>query len=238
MIKSNVIELIVLSICLCGCSAGNDAVQKEAEEVFFNGTDLTGWSSPNMEYWSVKEKAIVGQTPGDLAKNEFLWSQVRVTDFYLSVDVLLQPENRNAGIQFRSKMADSSGQAIGYQADVGDNNGQGVWGTIYDEHGRGTLDGSSVGSEVVKPGKWNHYEMLAIDDRIWTAINGKIVAALKDPDGERSGYIAFQIHSGPHQVVSYRINKLVHEPPPVLAGLTETQLNSLLHSPLKPESRP
>jgi hypothetical protein len=72
-----------------------------------------------MGYWSVKDKAIVGHSNATVAKNQFLWSDVEVKDFYLSVDVLLAPNERNAGIQFSLRKADESGQALGYQADVG-----------------------------------------------------------------------------------------------------------------------
>lgn len=192
------------------------AIQKE----FFNGKDLKGWASSDMSYWSVKDKAIVGYSGVQVAKNQFLWSDVEVRDFYLSVDVLLQPNDRNAGIQFRSRKVDESGQALGYQADAG----QGVWGKLYHEHGRKKLDWTNQGEKAVKKGQWNHYEILAIGHQIWTAINGTLSVAVEDPVGELSGYIAFQIHSGEGQTVSYRINKLVHNPPMKLAGLKRSAL--------------
>ena len=147
---------------------------------FFNGKDLSGWSG-NEGYWSVKDGAIVGHSDIDIAKNEFLWSEVEVRDFYLSVDVKLSPAERNAGIQFRSKPINEHGQAMGYQADVGGN----YWGKLYHEHGREKLDWNDRGVDAVKPNDWNHYEILAVGDRIWTAINGKLCVALKDPVGER-----------------------------------------------------
>ncbi|HZH97087.1 MAG TPA: DUF1080 domain-containing protein [Flavisolibacter sp.] len=192
----------------------------ETKKKFFNGKDLTGWSSSEMGYWSVKDKAIVGHSNVTVAKNQFLWSDVEVKDFYLSVDVLLQPNERNAGIQFRSRKADESGQALGYQADVG----QGVWGKLYHEHGRKKLDWTDQGEKAVRKGQWNHYEILAIGHKIWTAINGNLSVAVEDPAGEVSGYIAFQIHSGDGQTVKYRINKLVHNPPMKLAGLNRSAL--------------
>ena len=91
---------------------------------FFNGKDLTGWSASEMKYWSVKDNAIVGHSAVNVPKNEFIWADVEVKDFYLAVDVKLTPDARNAGIQFRSKPVDVHGQALGYQADVG----SGVWG--------------------------------------------------------------------------------------------------------------
>ncbi|GAB3314474.1 hypothetical protein GCM10027299_02630 [Larkinella ripae] len=201
--------------------------QARLDKTFFNGRDLTGWSAVDKPYWSVKNGAIVGHATQNVARNKFLWSAVKVADFYLSIDVKLEPDDRNAGIQFRSRKSDETGQALGYQADMG----QDVWGRLYHEHGRQKLDWSDRGEKAVRRGQWNHYEILAVGDRIWTAINGKLAVAVKDPGGDASGYIALQIHSGEPQTVTYRINKLIHNPEVALAGLTETQLNSQLKRP-------
>lgn len=204
------------------------SAQSKTDTKFFNGKDLTGWSAGKMDYWSVKDGAIIGNATKKVLKNQFLWSDVKVADFYLSVDVLLETNDRNAGIQFRSKKADDSGQALGYQADMGKD----VWGRLYHEHGREKLDWSDRGEKAVKIGQWNKYEILAVGDRIWTAINGKLAVSIKDPGGDASGYIAFQIHAGDPQLVRYRINKLVHNPKIELAGLNEAQLNKELKLPL------
>lgn len=193
---------------------------------FFNGKDLTGWKG-NDGYWSVKDGAIVGHSDKNIPKNEFIWSDVEVRDFYLAVDVKLTPDNRNAGIQFRSKPINAQGQALGYQADVG----AGVWGKLYHEHGRGKIDWNNRAAGAVKRGDWNRYEIIASGHRIWTAINGKLCVAIEEPKGELSGKIAFQVHSGPPQTVQYKIIKLVHNPKVELAGLSEEQLVAALPEP-------
>lgn len=207
----------------------------ESKAVFFNGKDLTNWKG-NDGYWSVNDGAIVGHSDKHVPKNEFIWSDVEVTDFYLSVDIKLTPDNRNAGIQFRSKPINAHGQAHGYQADVG----AGVWGKLYHEHGRGKLDWNNHAAGVVKRGEWNKYEILAVGHRIWTAINGKLCVAIEDPKGELSGKIAFQIHSGAPQTVHYRNPRLTHNPKIALAGLSEKELVAKLpkkESP-KPKAQP
>ncbi|MFD1144262.1 family 16 glycoside hydrolase [Larkinella insperata] len=202
--------------------------QPRVDKAFFNGRDLTGWSATDVKYWSVKNGTIVGRADQPVDKNKFLWSSVKVADFYLSVDVKLEPDDRNAGIQFRSQKADASGQALGYQADMG----QDVWGRLYHEHGRQKLDWSDRGEKAVQRGQWNQYEILAVGDRIWTAINGKLAVAIRDPGGDASGYMALQIHSGEPQTVTYKINQLVHNPNVALAGLNEAELNRQLKMPL------
>ncbi len=179
------------------------------DTTFFNGKDLTGWQG-NASYWSVADGAIVGHSDSEIPQNEFLWSNVEVGDFYLVVDVLLEPNTANAGIQIRSSKADESGQAQGYQADIGET----WWGKLYHEHGRGLLDPVDAAEAAVKPGEWNRYEILAVGPAIWTAINGVLGTAFLDLNetAERTGLIATQLHSGPPMTAKYRIVKLVHNP--------------------------
>jgi HEAT repeat protein len=183
---------------------------------FFNGTDLAGWVGTT-PYWKVQDGAIVGTSDAQIPNNEFLWSGVEVGDFYLVVDVRLEPNTANAGIQIRSKKISDAGQAQGYQADVG----EGYWGRIYHEHGREMLDDTDTAEKAVKPGDWNHYEILAVGPAIWTAINGTLGAALLDlnPNAERNGQIAFQLHSGAPMTAQYRVVKLVHNPKVEMEGM-------------------
>lgn len=189
------------------------------------GKELAGWRG-NMPYWQFEDGVIIGGSDKPIAKNEFLWAPGEVHDFYLAVDVKLDPNTANAGIQFRSKKVDEHGQALGYQADVG----QGYWGQLYHEHGRGQLDKTDRAEAAVKSGDWNHYEILAVGPAIWLAINGTLGAAcldLHDP-AERSGGVALQVHSGPPQTVQYRIVKLVNNPEIKIAGFDAAQLFSEL----------
>jgi hypothetical protein len=78
------------------------------------------------QYWSVENGVIKGSSDTALPRNTFIWSKTPVEDFYLSVDVKLELDNRNAGIQFRS-VKHGGHEALGYQADVG----QDVWGRLY-----------------------------------------------------------------------------------------------------------
>lgn len=218
------LAVAVLGLLVSECVWGQANAPEPAIARIFNGKDLTGWKG-NKGYWSVKDGAIVGHSDKNVARNEFIWSDVEVQDFYLAVDVKLVPGDRNAGIQFRSKPVDTHGQALGYQADVGHDQVIGnVWGNLYHEHGRGKLDWNDRAVQVLKSGDWNRYEILAVGHRVWTAINGKLCVAIEDPEGELSGKIAFQIHGGPPQTVHYRNPTLTHNPKMELAGLSEKEL--------------
>ncbi len=199
------------------------------DTAFFNGTDLTGWQG-NLQYWRLEDGAIVAQSDGSLTKNEFLWSGVESRDFYLAVDVLLEPNTGNGGVQFRSQKIDERGQAQGYQGDIG----QDVWGRLYHEHGRGKLDWTDRAEQAVKPGEWNRLEILAIGPAIWTAINGKLCVAFLDfGKDERTGLFAFQLHAGPAQTIRYKIVKLVHNPKLEMRGISAETLVSELQGERK-----
>src|SRR5262249_24597476 len=73
--------------------------------VFFNGKDLNGWEGL-MEYWSVKDGAIVGYTPKDPRHNTFLCSKKSYKDFELKFKVRLKGGVGNSGVQFHSAILD------------------------------------------------------------------------------------------------------------------------------------
>jgi len=234
------IAALLLAALSWGCATERRSRDAGAEAQFFNRHDLAGWTSTTPAYWSVQDGAIVGHSDQPVPRNEFIWSPVEVKDFYLAMDVKLKPNEANAGIQFRSQKHPPH-EALGYQADMG----QGVWGRLYHESGRKKLFWGDRGEKAVKPGEWNRYEILAVGDRIWTAINGQLAVAVRDPQGEKSGFIALQMHSGPPMTVQYKIDKLVHDPKVSLAGMDEKQLDAALvppevddGNPARPRTRP
>lgn len=211
-----------LLLTLNQCTDRNE----RTEVSIFNGRDLTGWESSDMDYWRVMDSAIVGGKGTEkIPNNQFLWNKTKVKDFYLAIEVKMEPNTANAGIQFRS--VKHGAEAKGYQADAG----QGNWGRLYHELGRGKLDWRGEGESAIRPGQWNTYEILVIGHHIWTAINGKLSVSYFDPEGELEGYIALQIHSGAAQTVRYRPLKLIHNPKVELAGFNEDQLMESLKSP-------
>ncbi|MSU61496.1 MAG: DUF1080 domain-containing protein [Pedosphaera sp.] len=157
--------------------------------LFFNAKDLSGWDG-NDELWKVENGEIVGQTRTGLKKNEFLKSQMVLSDFRLTCKVKLTPNKENSGIQFRSEVL-PDGEVRGYQADAG----AGWWGKLYEEQGRGTLWDKS-GEEHVRRDDWNSYEILAVGSKVRTFINGHPCVDLDDPKGAGAGVVALQMHAG------------------------------------------
>jgi hypothetical protein len=178
---------------------------KEGRAVLlFNGRDLTGWTG-NKELWSVDNGEIVGKSPG-INRNEFLVHERQVGNFRLSVEVKLVPNNANSGIQFRSAQLDD-GAMKGYQADIG----EGWWGKLYHEHGRAQL-WDKPADQHVKKEEWNRYVIEAAGHHVRTYLNDKLCVDLEDPEGELTGLVGLQIHSGGAMEVRFR-NLRFHELP-------------------------
>jgi len=190
--------------------------------------ELSAWQG-NADYWRVEDGVIVGHSDQPVPRTTYLWAPGAVADFYLSVDIMLEPDTCNSGIQFRSEKRGEAGDAYGCQADAG----RDVWGRLYDQGGRGKLDWTDRAEKAVKPGQWNRYEILAVGPAVWTAINGQLGVACLDigEECERSGQIALQLHAGPPPTVHYRIQKLVHDPKLELAGLSPEELIAALKVP-------
>ncbi len=190
----------MLVLCLLGASLA-------AGQSLFDGKTLKGWSVQEKEawMWKVKDGAIVG---GSLEKkvphNTFITTEKRYKDFELTLQVKVEGEKPNAGIQIRSERIKDHHEMIGYQADVG----PGWWGKLYDESRRRKVMGNWVSKEAAKAARegWNDYKIRCEGKRIRLWINDILTCDYteKDESIPLEGYIALQAHSGPPFEASYR----------------------------------
>ena len=161
---------------------------------------LEGWKG-NASLWRVEDGDLIGESKEALAKNEFLYSEEQFGDFELRMKVRF--EGHNSGVQIRSGVK-PDGHVFGYQADIGDN----VWGSLYDELGRGVLVPFDPGKieTALKPDDWNRYVIRCRGDRITLTLNDVVTADYVEasPAAPKQGVIAFQLHSGPPQKVVFR----------------------------------
>jgi Domain of Unknown Function (DUF1080) len=173
--------LLATSAALALGLAGWRATAQESKgfRPLFNGTDLTGWVTPDdKSLFTVENGEIVGRT-GEIPikKNEFLVTDKSYGDFVLKAKVKIR--NGNSGIQFRSKRA-PDGVVSGPQADVADN----YWGLLYEEKGRG----------LVKAGEWNDFVITAKGSHVTIDFNGTRIIDRTDPEFAKEGVIALQLH--------------------------------------------
>lgn len=201
---------------LSGTQQVSMATTPENLNRFFNGKDLTGWRATRKEdqaLWAVENGEIVGKTTG-LKLNAFLVSDMLMENFEFRCEVKLDPNSGNSGIQIRSEIL-PNGEMKGYQADIG----QGWWGKLYEESGRGLLV-KNDNAEHVKKGDWNEYVIRAVGPRVQTFLNGVKVVDLVDEAGATSGQLAVQLHSGGPMEVRFRNLelKLLDPMPPFTAA--------------------
>ena len=190
----------LLVLCLLGASLATG-------QSLFDGKTLKGWSVQEKEawMWKVKDGAIVG---GSLRKkvphNTFITTEKRYKDFELTLQVKVEGEKPNAGIQIRSERIKDHHEMIGYQADVG----PGWWGKLYDESRRRKVMGNWVSKKAAKAARegWNDYKIRCEGKRVRLWVNDILTCDYteKDESIPLEGYIALQAHSGPPFEASYR----------------------------------
>ena len=164
---------------------------------FFNGKDLNGWEG-DMTLWRVENGEIVGHTATGLKHNEFLKSRMALENFRLVLKIKLTPNKENSGVQFRSERFGDY-EMKGPQADVG----LGWWGKLYEENGRAILS-DKPGDPYVNQDDWNTYEILAVDGKIRTALNGHLCVDIDDPKISRRGITGLQMHAGGPMEVRFK----------------------------------
>jgi type 1 glutamine amidotransferase len=191
----------------------------------FDGKSLDGWEG-DPTFWSVQDGAIVGETTAEhpTKGNTFLiWRQGTVDDFELVLQYRLR--NHNSGIQYRSK--DYGNFVVGgYQGDIHDGPFTGI---LYEEKGtrgivtqrgqRITVDaagakrpGVPIGDaakllEVVKPGDWNEFRIVAKGNLLQHFINGHLMSETFDEQPAKralEGVLALQLHAGPPMKVEFK----------------------------------
>jgi hypothetical protein len=167
---------------------------------FFNGKNLDGFEGL-MDYWSVKDGAIVGSAPKGLSFNTFLCSKKKYGDFELSFQVKL-PKG-NSGVQIRSKIHDMKKFAVsGPQCDMGDI----YWGSLYGENFGGMMKQADpkLVAKILKKDDFNDYAIKAVGKRITIKLNGETTVDQEFPKTPDDGIIAFQLHAGGPMEVTFR----------------------------------
>jgi Domain of Unknown Function (DUF1080) len=187
----------ILVYCLL-ISTGTAQISNGWEELF-NGKDFTGWRELNGKHkWEVKEGVIVG-TDVHGQPNGFLCTEKEYTDFILELEVSIDTQMNNSGVQFRSVSTKDylNGRVHGYQMEV-DPKPQQWSGGIYEEGGTRqwlyTTDLNVSGRKAFKNNQWNKYRIECFGNDIRTWVNGVPISHLVD-DKFPKGFIGLQLHA-------------------------------------------
>ena len=181
----------------------------------FDGKTLDGWETVDRDkpFWRAENGVIMADSLGKkMPRNTFLFSKKQYANFEFRCKFRLTGDPKtglvNSGIQFRTAKH-GKGNAIGYQADIGEPN---WWGCLYDEHRRGLIAKSDVNRlrGTLKPFGWNDYLIRAQGPVITLFINGiqTIQYVEKDPKIPSKGHFALQLHGGGICRMEYKDIKL------------------------------
>ena len=191
-----IMVVIMLAMTLIGCAPRTQSL--------FNGEDLKGWTKRGGEAtFKVEDGCIVG-THGPGA-NTFLCTTRSYEDFELELEFKWDRPG-NSGIQFRSHLRPEDGVVEGYQCEL-DPSDRGWTCGIYYEGPRGwlaPLDQSPQARAARRLNDWNEIRIRAKGAHLQTWLNGVPCADLLDRQGDRSGFIALQVHSGGTGVMRWR----------------------------------
>jgi hypothetical protein len=211
--------ILVLLFCL---SSGAFAQEGPWVELF-DGTSLEGWEQHGGKaMYRVEDGCIVGQAVPD-SPNSFLCTKEVYGDFILEFEVLLEDNELNSGVQFRSKVAASSltfwfrnekgeyrprtippDRVYGYQVEIATSGAGGV----YDEARRAMLPWwpkkGTPESKVFKEKEWNRYRVECRGDKIQTMVNGTVVNEFNDALS-LEGFIGLQVHDVGNDATPYQV---------------------------------
>lgn len=166
----------------------------------FDGKTLNGWKRlAGTATFAVENGTIAGTTVAG-SPNTFLATEKEYGDFILEIDIKLESQQGNSGVQTRSHYdpAGKKGQGLVFGRQVELDPSDRKWsGGIYDEGRRLWLYPLTLNpkaQDAYKALDFNHYRIECIGDEMRTWINGIPAAYLVDTL-DRTGFIALQVHA-------------------------------------------
>jgi hypothetical protein len=194
-IMLNIKKYSLLTLSLISLSL---AAQKT--KPLFDGKTLNGWKAvAGAAPYKVEDQMIVG-TMTKNTPNSFLITEKEYGNFILELDVKLEGETTNSGIQTRShiKSDGNNGKEVVYGRQVEIDPTSRAWtGGIYDEARRlwlYPLELNPSAKTLYKKNEFNHYRIECINNETKTWVNGTPAAYVIDTL-DQSGFIGLQVHS-------------------------------------------
>ncbi len=165
----------------------------------FDGKTLKGWMRlAGRANYSVENGMIVGTTVAN-SGNTFLATEKQYGDFVLELDIKIESDKGNSGVQTRSHYdpAGHNGNGLVYGRQVEVDPSARKWsGGIYDEGRRQWLYPLTLNTkaqDAFRVNEFNHYKIECIGNEMRTWVNGIPVAYLVDTIDQK-GFIALQVH--------------------------------------------
>lgn len=203
--------LIAAAVSFAACQSPNSEAGTGGDwKDLFDGETLQGWKTLGGDApYAVEDGTIVGtMTKG--TPNSFLVTEEEYGDFILEVDVKLEGDRTNSGIQTRShfnpEANKGAGRVQGRQVEI-DPTERSWTGGIYDEARRGwlyPLDLNEAAKSAYKPEEFNRIRIEAIGDELRTWVNDVPVSYVIDTIDSK-GFIGLQVHSIPDELDGQKV---------------------------------
>lgn len=196
--KSNLVSrFLMLVILLC---QGNKLTAQNGFTNLCNGKDLKGWKTlGGKASFTVEDEIIVGRTVANTS-NTFLTTEKEYSDFILELDIYVEDEEGNSGVQTRShfnkEANNGEGKVVGRQCKA-DPSWRRWSGGIYDEGRREWLypmQLNAAAQHAYKKGVYNHYKIECIGNELKTWVNGIATAYVVDTV-DTKGFVGLQVHA-------------------------------------------
>ena len=190
-------KYLLIAFCFV---AINCFAQQTGWKNLFDGKTLTGWKRlAGTANFSVEDGVIVGTTVKG-SPNTFLATEKEYGDFVLELDVKLESQKGNSGVQTRSHYdaASKNGNGLVYGRQVEVDPSDRKWsGGIYDEGRRKwlyPLTLNPAAQNAYKADDFNHIKVECIGNQMKTWFNGVPCGYLVDTIDQK-GFIALQVHA-------------------------------------------
>ena len=184
------------AILLLGLLAATLPAAERKLETIFNGQDLTGWSSPDMEkFWRAENGVLIGESNAEL-KGHYLWTVQSYGDFALEFEVRWTGEV-DTGVEFRVPH-------LQLQLGISRSLKRDMSGSFYTGKYPDAGQAKDAARQLKPPGEWNHFRLEARGPVFTVAINGQPAVSYTDPKFIGPGPIGLQLHAGVKMRVQYR----------------------------------
>lgn len=151
--------------------------------------------------WSFTQKdghdVLWGHHTADEPRDGLIVSCHNYDNFVARVNYMIT--GGNSALYFRAEEVKTPWLLRGYQNEIAGNEAEaGIWhtaGTEADPPGRGWLGrNDDLVRKIRRDKDWNTVATVALDDHIVTFLNGYKIVDMKDPEGEKNGKLALQLH--------------------------------------------
>lgn len=168
-------------------------------EPFFNGKDLTGWSTKVPELWKVEGDVLVGQSnekkTGDIIKAE------KTYDAFVFETEVRYPDNVDTGVMWgKPEVQVQLGVSRSLKTDMSCSL---YYGGKYPEPAR-----AKGIAKVLKLGEWNTLRIESKGQNVKVWLNGQHVLNWTGPVDIKPAPIGLQIHAGVEMKVEFRNMKI------------------------------